>query len=747
MTIAVGNSTSSVTAGATSITTTPIVVSAGSLVYVVVSQRYPTSPIAVSSVADVNSASYTTIGTNLTNGSDASFDRFYLQNSAGNASFTVTVTMAASVSFAVFVLEIKNAVTSGTVLDATGSSGAGGFGTVSPGSVTLAPGSNGEMMVSCFSSDDFIATIPFAESTGFTIQTSQAVGNANQGNGALATRVVTTGASYNPIWAPGGQQNAAILDSFLSPSPPAITVQPIGQTAAVGATATYAVTATGATSYQWYLAPTIADLYGHVPGTFGSISGATSSSYTTPTLASTDNGNWYYCAVTNAAGTTNTTPVRGWITGLGVSGKGQLMTAWVSDFKQLQTPFSDPLARKTLQFGLDAQAGYIVWGNWLLPALAGIGAGALTEGADVAAGTGATSTSGSSALTEASDVVGAAGSSSTSGSSALTEGHDTAAAAGAAARVGTAAETEGADVVAAAGSSSTSGSGSPTEASDIVAAAGASSTSGAAAVTEGSDVVTAAGVSSTSGSAALTEGSDVVAAAGAATGSGAVGAAAITEASDAPAGAGATSTSGSAAATEGHDTVAAAGSSSTSGAAAVIEGNDAGAGTGATSTSGSAAVTEAHDTAAGTGVASTSGSGSPTESADVASATGAGAAFGVAAIAEQHDAVAAGGGESTTGAAAATESSDAVVAAGSIVVTGSGAVLEQHDSAAGAGSIGGVATLLEGADTATANGTAITIIRARSRGIAAGLPQNVVVMAQFGTKRGYTAPLSALTGV
>jgi Immunoglobulin domain/Immunoglobulin I-set domain len=79
--------------------------------------------------------------------------------------------------------------------------------------------------------------------------------------------------------------------------PPVITTQPANQTVTVGQTATFTVTATGTgpLTYQWYDNGT-------------AISGATSSSYTTPAAASTDSGSVFTVTVTNAGGTVTSTP-------------------------------------------------------------------------------------------------------------------------------------------------------------------------------------------------------------------------------------------------------------------------------------------------------------------------------------------------------------------------------------------------------------------------------------------------------
>ncbi|HET8922067.1 MAG TPA: hypothetical protein VFN26_03620 [Candidatus Acidoferrum sp.] len=72
---------------------------------------------------------------------------------------------------------------------------------------------------------------------------------------------------------------------------PAITTQPANQSVSAGQTASFSVTATGTTPlyYQWQK-------------NSASISGATSSSYTTPATTATDNGAKFDVVVTNSAG-------------------------------------------------------------------------------------------------------------------------------------------------------------------------------------------------------------------------------------------------------------------------------------------------------------------------------------------------------------------------------------------------------------------------------------------------------------
>lgn len=91
---------------------------------------------------------------------------------------------------------------------------------------------------------------------------------------------------------------------------PVITVQPTNQSSLIGQTATFSVTATGtgSLSYLWYKNTVT--------------TGVTTSSYTTGTLASSDNGGLFYCAVTDSNGTTNSNTVRLLVSSNGVGTLG-----------------------------------------------------------------------------------------------------------------------------------------------------------------------------------------------------------------------------------------------------------------------------------------------------------------------------------------------------------------------------------------------------------------------------------------
>ena len=129
-------------------------------------------------------------------------------------------------------------------------------------------------------------------------------------------RVTATTALAATFTSPGttvGYATAAAV--FLESAPPVITVQPTNQSALIGQTATFSVTATGATSYQWNLA--------------GSpISGATSSSYTTGTLTNANNGTVYSVDCTNTNGTTTSASVYLFIIGESSADGDKINSSW-----------------------------------------------------------------------------------------------------------------------------------------------------------------------------------------------------------------------------------------------------------------------------------------------------------------------------------------------------------------------------------------------------------------------------------
>jgi len=103
-------------------------------------------------------------------------------------------------------------------------------------------------------------------------------------NGALFTVVVTNSVG-------SATSNAATLTVNPAPVAPAISTQPVSQTVTAGQSATFSVVATGTATltYQWQK-------------NGGPITGATSSTYTTPGTTASDNGAAFKVVVTNSAG-------------------------------------------------------------------------------------------------------------------------------------------------------------------------------------------------------------------------------------------------------------------------------------------------------------------------------------------------------------------------------------------------------------------------------------------------------------
>jgi len=94
-----------------------------------------------------------------------------------------------------------------------------------------------------------------------------------------------------------GMVNSATATITVNPPPPSITTEPLSQTINSGQTAMLSVVATGSNlTYQWY--------QGSSASQTNPISGATSSSYTTPALTATTS---YWVQVSNSGGTANST--------------------------------------------------------------------------------------------------------------------------------------------------------------------------------------------------------------------------------------------------------------------------------------------------------------------------------------------------------------------------------------------------------------------------------------------------------
>lgn len=170
----------------------------------------------------------------------------------------------------------------------------------------------------------------------------------------------------------GLDRNNTFMVVFTEPAPPAITAQPVQQTAPSGATATFNATTTGATSFQWQE---------QIAGAWTNVStgtGGTSEDYTTATLSSADNGRQFRLQATNAAGTTDSAEVFLFITGQPITGKGRKgwgSAWWRRSVRKAGSISGLKLAtlRKRPSHGpnFDNEDFVAAWNDWFFPAASG----------------------------------------------------------------------------------------------------------------------------------------------------------------------------------------------------------------------------------------------------------------------------------------------------------------------------------------------------------------------------------------
>lgn len=148
-------------------------------------------------------------------------------------------------------------------------------------------------------------TVPAGQSATFTVSATGAAPlsyqwqkNGTALNGATSSSYVTpptnsfdNGAQFNVVVSNTTGSLATTAATLTVNSPPAITLQPAGQTVTAGQSATFSVTATGSAplSYQW-----------NKNG--AALSGATASTYTTPATTTTDSGAQFNVVVSNSFG-------------------------------------------------------------------------------------------------------------------------------------------------------------------------------------------------------------------------------------------------------------------------------------------------------------------------------------------------------------------------------------------------------------------------------------------------------------
>src|ERR1700722_2966655 len=212
-----------------------------------------------SNIAGATSASYKTPST--TSADNGSTFKVLVSNSVGNVtSNTATLTVnAAAVAPTITTQPVNQTVTAGQTA---------AFSVVATGTAPL----NYQWQKNG-------ANITGATSAGYTTPAT-----TTSDSGAIFKVVVSNSAGSTT-------SNAATLTVNSAQITPSITTQPASQTVSVGQTATFTVAATGAAplSYQWSNNGT-------------AISGASSSSYTTPATTSSDNGDVFQVTVSNSSG-------------------------------------------------------------------------------------------------------------------------------------------------------------------------------------------------------------------------------------------------------------------------------------------------------------------------------------------------------------------------------------------------------------------------------------------------------------
>jgi len=250
---------------------------------------------------------------------------FYLEN-AGSGSHTVTATFSSSSLFrAIRIYEVSGLLTSGS-LDANfgqfQSSPGTGTGGVSSGATSATTNANDFVMgFTQNTGEGTPGTSTLTAGTGYTLGPS-----SDSYLGYEYKSVSATGAQTATFTQSVNVSRVSHVVAFKEAAgAPTINTQPEQQTSTVGGTATFSVSATtsgGALSYQWRK---------FVSGAMTNIGGATSASYVTGTLASSDNGTLLDCVVTDSNGSVTTLQVWLFLTGLPLTGKGtkDAINAWM----------------------------------------------------------------------------------------------------------------------------------------------------------------------------------------------------------------------------------------------------------------------------------------------------------------------------------------------------------------------------------------------------------------------------------
>jgi hypothetical protein len=202
----VANARKANTSGANTTTTTSFSSTAGSTIWVGVSDASGQGSLTIS---DNKGNTYTQIATTRTSASGAQIRRFYCANIAGGAGHTVTATWGSNSDATVHVLELAGVATAS--LDSAASAQADDNNP--PWTVTSGTLAQADSIAVAMTGTAFAGT--WSESSGFTVQTQEGDNNLYW-TGCAASRVVAATTALTPSFtiSGGGSDCAVAIDIF-----------------------------------------------------------------------------------------------------------------------------------------------------------------------------------------------------------------------------------------------------------------------------------------------------------------------------------------------------------------------------------------------------------------------------------------------------------------------------------------------------------------------------------------------------
>ncbi|MBT2300375.1 hypothetical protein J7E70_07845 [Variovorax paradoxus] len=206
MAASVANARKANTSGATSTTTSSFTSTAGSTIWVGVSDASGQGSLTIS---DNKGNTYTQIGTTRTSASGAQIRRYYCANIAGGSGHTVTATWGSNSDATVHVMELAGVATAS--LDSAASAQADDNNP--PWTVTSGTLAQADSIAVAMTGTAFSGT--WSESSGFTVQTQEG-DNGLYWTGCAASRVVAATTAITPSFtiSGGGSDCAVAIDVF-----------------------------------------------------------------------------------------------------------------------------------------------------------------------------------------------------------------------------------------------------------------------------------------------------------------------------------------------------------------------------------------------------------------------------------------------------------------------------------------------------------------------------------------------------